>query len=307
MVPRPGGPAVKQGEGIQLHRVIGVVDVEDIMYDDKRVGFVYVRRNIYLPEWFIVFDMSPNWPDYKPEKDDGRKNNLYYMANIELFTQFSRYLRIAEPLKSKIIDAGFIQAPWILPYPFHNIICCIEEGNIDAANDELLNAFPLGRVKAVIDELDFLGEHVYKKATEEAYNAFRCGHFIAAICPILPIIEGIISKYLLGKIEKLPNSLKGWEGREGKIDIMKEKRSEAINGYFEKALLDVYVEFLEKSELLRHFDWGQEKINKLLPNRHMVLHGLFDEAVFTDINFIKILLILDALDYIVRSKFSFVS
>jgi hypothetical protein len=68
---------------------------------------------------------------------------------------------------------------------------------------------------------------------------------------------------------------------------------------FYRRIVESAIDFILGGPVLATFrKWG-DQINQAFPNRHVVEHGKYDESLYTEINSVKLFLLLDTLYQII--------
>lgn len=287
------GVEVEAGDPIYLHQIEHIADVNPPEADGNRVAFVYLHWTGYDVLYGMVFDFSPNHPDFDPSLSDfllGKEisKHLQYKFVEDAVIRAARQ----KELLSKI---GLWPVTSLLPYPISKILERIEAGETESARQLLLD-----HVSPEFVEESLLNTwyaihafRIRKPALEEALQCHENGQYHASIAVLIGHIEGVIVDWLLEVLpsnEVVPFKL---ESRLKKFETTLRKTPYLRQAY--QIALDATFEFLKEGALFQRFQNWNDTIDSSFAGRHPVQHGKYVRSIYTKENSIKLFLLLDSI------------
>lgn len=281
------GP-MKVGAPIYLHELRRFVMVHPPEVDATRVGFIFlyhrgggtysVAFNFSLdayPEGDADWDLGFRMAEYLNEIHRERVVRQFGVAGAERLSEF-----------------GLFMAPAIMPYPLSAIVVALNDGRSDVATSLLRDN--CGRTLWDVRSFSWWTSPLVSRrraAVGEALDAHYRHHFHTSIYTLYPTIVGIIGDFI---VQMDPgNSTVTSDYRKAELFVA---LAEPLlpNSYAWRAILSAPLQFLSKGPFFAKFtDWGQP-IDTRFPSRHVVAHGKYTDDLFTEMNSLKALLLLDA-------------
>lgn len=284
---------VEAGDPIYLHQIEHIADVNPPEVDGTRVAFVYLHWTGYDALYNIIFDFTPNHPDYDASESEftlGKAigNHLQYKLVEDAAVRAARQ----KALLSKI---GLWTVTSLLPFPISKIIESIEAGELEAARTLLVDhVTPEFIEESLLNtwyDIDAFG--IRRPALEEALKSHEIGLFHASIAILIGHIEGVIVDWLhdvLPPNEDVPFRL---ESRLKKFESTLRKTPYLRQAY--QIAMDSTFEFLKEGAIFQKFQNWYDAIDPSFAGRHAIQHGKYVKNIYTKENSVKLFLLLDTI------------
>jgi len=213
---------------------------------------------------------------------------LHHMSFVE------KILKWQDVYSKELEQIGLWAAPAITPYPLNKLIDAVRKDSGQEARTMLIehcnNNF--------IDKLTYnwwtVKEFAERKPVlVEAIDSHKRGQYRVAIHTLLPHVEGIITDWIYRNEPEKEHPFKQDSKTKEFFISIKEKldeRSLAI-------IIESTSKFILQGPVLESFTDWKSKIKNSFANRHVVGHGKYDDALFSEENSIKLMLLLDTLYY----------
>lgn len=289
------GLAVKEGQEIYRHDLQEIETVHPPEVDGRRVAFIYV----YKAEkgYSIVFDFSPNHLELEQPKPDEEwaLGRVIGESLQNLITE--QAVRTQDSTQALLRKVGLWAVPALLPYPLSLICVHVQKGDTAAAREVLVKHCTPDFLRSLLNKWWLVKPFAdRKKHLSDALDVHSGGKYSLSIHALLPQLEGIVSDWISTKVppEKIPFRQ---ESKTKKFrDLVLEKPPST---YTYQRIVESCIEFILAGPVLESFGSWLQKIDEAFPNRHVVEHGEYEEALFTQENSIKLFLILDTVFHII--------
>jgi len=293
------GTSFQKGQPVHIHEVESIKTVKLPTYDEKPVAFVYFFRESGN-DFRIFFDFTPNHPEEFIKKVGG--SNEYLCEELAKAMQaklIETAIRIQESFQPQLQKIGLWTAPALLPYPLSKIVFQLEKDDINGAKMTLLSHCTptflenLSKKWWTVKELE-----VRRSLIDNAINAHKEGKYMLSIPALLPQIEGIVTDWVHSQI---PENLIPW-----RIDSKTKKFRDIIlknaTQFSYNRIVNSTINFILGGPVLKTFKRWVDEIEKAFPSRHVVEHGKYDPALYTEENSVKLLLLIDTLYFIISQS-----
>ena len=284
---------VKAGDPIYLHQIEHIADVRPPEVDGKRVAFVFLHWTGYDPLYGMIFDFTPNHPDFDASKSEfplGKAigNHLNYKLTEDAALRSARQKELLSKIGLWIVTS-------LLPYPISKILERIEAGELDAARkllvDHVSSEFIEESLLRTWYEIDAF--NIRRPALEEALKSHDNGFYHASIAILIGHIEGVIVDWLLDVLPptedvpfRLESRLKKFESTLRKTPYLRQAFQIAMNSTFE---------FFQEGALFQRFQNWNDSIDPSFAGRHPIQHGKYEQRIYTKENSVKLFLLLDTI------------
>ncbi|MBE7552456.1 MAG: hypothetical protein HS126_15410 [Anaerolineales bacterium] len=135
-----------------------------------------------------------------------------------------------------------------------------------------------------------------KNLIQDALHAHKEGRYRLSIRALLPEIEGIITDWIY---TKLPEDQVPWRP-ESKAKKFRDLAFDTpMATYTYRRIIEAAIDFVTNGPVMEEFKRWFDAVNTSFPNRHAVVHGKYDETLYTEENSIKIFLLLDTIYHII--------
>lgn len=284
----------KKNDPVHIFQINEILDVKPPLVDEKRVAFVFLH--IVKGEWCIFFDFSPNHEDWKESNrwDLGKSIATSLQESLE-----EKTILVTTAANNLLNKIGLWSAPALISYPLSKIIKQLSENDTEGAIKTLREfCTPSLLEKLSTDWFDIEIFRKRKQIIQDALKGHRQGLYTLTIPSLLPHIEGLITDWI---ITKLPKEQIPW-----KQNSKTKKFHELVIGKTTPKTYSIIVNsainFILKGPVLSTFKNWVDDINSEFPNRHVVEHGKYDESLFTELNSIKLFLLIDTIHHIVAEN-----
>lgn len=284
-----------KGDPVRIHQINEIIEVKPPTVNDKRVGFVFLH--IVDGEWRIFFDFTPNHENLE-------NTNENWELGKEIAKSYQNYLEEQTILVSRAANKllqtiGLWAAPALISYPLSKIIQQLSKNEKENAVKTLIDF-------CTIDFLEKLSQKWFenihfterKKILEQAIVGHKQGLYTLTIPALLPLIEGIITDWAISKV---PEKDIPWrqESKTKKFqNIVLDKPSKITYN----VIVNSAINFIINGPVLSSFKRWLDDIQIAFPNRHVVEHGKFNEAMFSEENSIKLFLLVDTIFHIISEN-----
>jgi len=293
------GTAMQKGQPVHLYQVREVTAVKPPEMDGCRVPFVYLFHDGRA--YTIVFDFSPSSKEdvlTNETKEEWRFSKIIAESLQRVLVE--RAVQIDNSIQLILRKHGYWPAPALLPYPLTKIAKDLSEGNIESAGNLLRDHCTPDLIESLSSKWWSLPPIAARKALiEEALAAHRQGHYRVSIHALLPHVEGIITDWVYTKVPKIKVP---WS-QESKTKKLRDLvLTDPPSTLTYQKIVESTIDFIVEGPVLETFKNWLAQINQAFPNRHVVGHGRYDDALFTEDNSIKLFLLIDTIYYIVATK-----
>lgn len=289
---KPKGLAFKKDQKIYIHEIKTIESVELPSLDGKPMAFIYFYR-VGKNQFKILFDFSPNHPEgtitKTKEKDD------FFSKEIAKTLQdilIKKTIHVHDAVQNQLQKIGLWAVPSLLPYPLSKIIMLLTSDDVDKAKKTLLEYCDATFLEKIIDKWWNVKEfEIRRKLIEETHGAHVEGKYILSIHTLLPQIEGIITDWIYTQMppEMISKKIKSKTKKFRNIAL------EKITPFSYSRIIKSAIDFILDGPVLKNFNWLIGDIEEAFPNRHIVEHGKYDPALFTEENSLKLFLLLDTI------------
>jgi hypothetical protein len=282
------GIEMEVGKHILLHEFVKIGRVLPPSIEGQQVAFVYLFWDGFTYQCY--FDFTPNWSDYDPSAFDGSVIADFLQKSIvERVVQWSRQMEDA------LQTIGLWTVTCLLPYPLSKIVERVGEGKLDEAELVLTNHCNPVFIENLVETWKPIEVfNVRMPIFREAVWAHSNGKFHPSIYTLVPQIEGVITDWLY-PIVKPTIPVTEWKAktRIEQFEAEMDKVPQLLFSY-RNALASV-TEFLKHGQPLQSFKNWLDIIDPSFPSRHPLAHGKYVPEIFTEVNSIKLFLLLDTI------------
>lgn len=272
-----------------LHDVKDIKAVDRPLCNGLPTSFIYLTRT--MSGYSIIVDIIPD--GLTLEEEQARWDEEAAPLIIETLKNSISEVLISGFDHSKLKKIGLWLAPALVPYPLAKILKLLENDNSEAARNWLVqhctSAFLEERIR---DWYSISAYGTRRTLFEAALEAHREKKYQLSIHAIIPQVEGVISDFL----HSLPDSQAVPFWPVPKIIRFKDVLLAAMQrNYLYVESVKSSVEFMIEVMLQGFTKWFGPVHENQFPMRHAVVHGKYDDSVYSEENSIKLFLILDTL------------
>jgi hypothetical protein len=285
-------PDAKLGKGdlVYMHHVQKVDTVDPPTHEGKRVAFVYLWHR-GGGNYRILFDFSPNSPNYDPATHDWPHGQLVAESIQEMIEE--HVVKMYEPREKDLVRLGLWAARRIVPYPLSEIVRRVGDGDEAGALGYLNDFFTEERITEIVTS--WLTNPVFSSSWpvfESALSSIGHGNVIGAIYTLIPQIEGVISGWLFSVLPAEDVPFRPETKAKRFVDTL---RAAGPRLYATNRMIDALGSFLVEGPVQSVFKNWLATLDPSFPNRHAVSHGRFEQELFERTNLIKLILLLDSI------------
>jgi hypothetical protein len=292
------GKSFKKGQAIYIYDISSIEKVKLPTIDGKRVAFIFFIV-CELDAFKIIFDFSPNHPNFDPKNDEPIEREIAGLLQERLVEQSVNY---QESMQSQLSKIGLWTVPALLPHPLCSMVLKLEKNNITDAKLLLLKECTPNFFAQISSEWWKVKEiEIRRKLIEDALTAHKEGKYTLSISALLPQIEGIITDWIYSQTpENIPREIKPRSKKFKELVL----RKPTLSSY--KRIVNSTINFILSGPVFSPFkiQQGVNDIETAFPNRNVVAHGRFDNSLFTEENSLKLLLLIDTLYYVISKQTS---
>ena len=285
----------QENDPVHYFQINKILDVQPPKINNEQVAFIFLH--IVKGEWRIHFDFAPGHEGWsRSEGEWGMGKVIADSLQESLEEQTAADTVVTNKLLN---DVGLWCIPALIHYPLSKIIKQLSENNKNGAIKTLQKfcnaSFLENRIVSWFDNTIFVQR---KKLIQEAYTAHKQESYSLSISTLLPQVEGIITDWMQARI---PEADIPWR-QISKVRKLSDLVLKSPTVPPDNIIVISVVNFIENGPLFKTFKKWTESIDPAFPNRHVVGHGKYAESVFTELNSIKIFLLLDTLHYIISEN-----
>ncbi|MFH1061951.1 MAG: hypothetical protein V1747_03580 [Candidatus Omnitrophota bacterium] len=276
------------GTTLKLSELDPNPDVSFIIPPDSNgipCAYAFLNRVFLTPH--LVFDFSPNAPDFSEKKPADLKFK-YPIVQLLYERNFVKNIKPFEKMQ-KLKECNWPPSPDYYPEVFIEM----HNSNTDSPADTIQKKFNETYWNNKITfwkEASFFNNRI--SYIEKSIQAYLKEDYVASIYIICPQFEGIIRDYLYAKYG---NAIDGWEYKK-KIDKLQELVISRKLLLYPKKILDVIVSELKDGSFWSNISKITDPRSEV--NRHGILHGIFTNFECRELA-LKFLILMDALAFII--------
>lgn len=260
------------------------------LQNGSSASFAYLYHT--MSGYSILLDIIPH--EITPEQDTERWKLKVAPQIIEIIKDGISERIILSYNHEKLKQIGLWLAPALLPYPCSKILELLEKSKPDAARLCLLQYCTCALIEKMVREWFCVSVFNARRVLfEEVLWAHINGKYHLSIHALLPQIEGLISDFLHSipstKKPPFPPKPKIEKFRDTLLALVKEK---SLFGEGIKSSIDFMLEVLLKG----FANWLDPVHETLFPIRNAVMHGKYEDSLYTEENSAKLFLALDTLN-----------
>lgn len=283
-----GTPTV--GMNVNYYEIKDIHTVQRPLQNGDSASFAYLYHT--MSGYSILLDIIPH--EITPEQDAERWELEVAPQIIEIIKESISERIILSYSHEKLKQIGLWLAPALLPYPCSKILEFLEKSNPDAARLCLLQYCTPALIEKMVQEWFCVSVFDTRKVLfEEVFWAHNSGKYHLSIHALLPQIEGLISDFLhsVPGIKKPPSSPKPKleKFRDTLLALVREK---SLFGEGIKSSIDFMLEVLLKS----FANWFDPVHETPFPIRNAVMHGRYENSLYTEENSVKLFLAIDTIN-----------
>ncbi len=286
------------GDPVYIENIQEITAVQPPELDGTRVAFIYLFWN--GTSYQIAFDFTPNVRSELPEVayDDSWNLGSVLADSIQALV-LEKTIYIHDELRQLLSGFGLCAAPALLPYPLGEIAMRLREGSADEARRLLVSCCHCEFLAIMAARWWNVAEFAGRKTLiEDALWAHQEGKYSLSIHTLLPQVEGVITDWILSQVteDELPWSQ---ESKTKKFaDLVLSNRPTT---FVYRRITESAIDFINRGPFLETFRLWSATIEESFPNRHVVMHGRYEESLFTEENSIRLLLLLDTVCHIISA------
>jgi hypothetical protein len=287
-----------KGDPVLFSQVQYIEAVLPPMHNGVAVAFFFLFWNGIA--WTVLFDCSPNLPD-SPEPIDDEDEWTYSpsIANYLNAVLRERAIHNHDLVKLDIKAIALWPAPSLLPYPLSAICELCRVGRPDDARALLVDHCTSEFLTAMVARWDKVA--AFRDRSQLFHDALQAHidqRYTLSISALMPHLEGVVTDWIFTKIPP------------GEVPYRQESKTKKLRElieagtrrtYTDQRVAETVVEFILDGPVLQSFANWLSPVSTLFPNRHVIGHGKFDVALYTQENSVKVLLMLDTLYSVIAS------
>jgi hypothetical protein len=295
---KPGGiDGFTPGDPVYLDQLDRIETVEAPEVGGKRVAFLYL---FWAGQSYrLIFDFSPNHAKGEPPAKGEGDWDLGKHIGASLQAVITEHaVRLHDSVQQLLTRIGLWAAPALLPYPLTKIATLVRDGNTEAARKLLVNHCRPEFLKNTAKKWQSQPEFGARwKLVESALDAHAAGQYPLTIHALLPHLEGIITDWIHTKTADVP-----WK-QESKTKKFREVIAAGPpNTYTYQRVVGSVIDFILSGPVLGTFKGWFDSIDDSFANRNAVGHGKYDDALFSEENSVKLILLLDTVYHIISGQ-----
>ncbi len=290
---------MEKGDLLYINEIISIDKVWAPEVNGKRVAFVYLYPTGEPKTFEVLFDFTPNYPEEFPKS----KADQWLLEGAVLDSLrkilVENVIGIYQKFKDLLRSVGLWVIPALLPYPQSEITRMIENNDMNGAINLLKEYCNAEFIDGLVNKWWTSREFNHRKELiEQSLSAHKDRKFHLSIHALIPQLEGIITDWISTKVheKEVPWRL------ESKAKKFKDITLQGLPSTFTyNKIVESTIDFIYDGPVLKSFKKWNEEIDRSFPNRHVVGHGKYDDAIYTEENSIKLILLLDTVYYLISS------
>jgi hypothetical protein len=298
-VGEPG--SVNVGDLVYWDQVRRIKSVAAPLVDGAPVAFVYLFK--VTKGYQFIFDFSPNLPDEIAADLPPRNWDETFGPAIASTLQdglVERSVHLDEMVTAQLSALGLWPAPALVPFPFRDIVRRVAEGDTEGARRTLVTHCNPAFIASLSEAWWNAPEFAHRRTLlSEAVRAHSEGRFVLSIPALLPQLEGLITDWM---IRTSPNEALPFR-QEPKTKKFRETllKTEGKSFVFRR-VVEASLQFILEGPVLSSFQQWHDAISGVFPHRHVVEHGRHEDALYTEENSLKLILLLDSLHFMMAGR-----
>lgn len=292
LVQKPESIEMQVGDDIYLTQMQQVLTVEPPEVGGQRVAFVYLFWTGLA--WRAVFDFTPNWPEGPISEESLEQWELgKIIADAINARLLERAVQFHDAHQAGIRRIGLWAVPALLPYPLSAIAdACGRQDDLEAKRILVAHCTAEFLTNLVGSWSPLPAYEARHRLFAEALDAHTRGHHTLSINALVPQIEGVVTDWVHSQI---PATDVPWR-QESKTKKFAQLLTDGVKRTFaEQRVVESVMDFILDGPVLDAFKDWLAPVDEEFPNRHVVGHGKYDDALYTQENSIKAFLVLDTL------------
>ncbi len=293
----PTGNDFTSGAPVFLPQIERIETVERPTVDGRPVAFFYLYWNGLC--WQLIFDCTPNVPDYKYEPPKGPNWTLGEAIAESINIQLKELaVHMHDAHQTAIRSIGLWAAPALMPYPLSAIADECQKGNDSNGRTILVqhcNSDFLGQMTARWSEVRAFVDR--RALFAGSLMAHQNRQYALSVHTLVPQIEGVITDWVYSQIPPADVPFKQESKTKKFRDVV---RGGAPRTYTDHRIAESIVDFILNGPVLSIFPNWLTSVQDEFPNRHVIGHGKYVQTLFSEENSIKAFLVLDTLYHIMN-------
>lgn len=293
--------AVQAGDTPYLHQLTDFHSVILPQEDNERVAFIFLKHRIGN-KYDIVFDATPN-QEMSSEEQQAAEQKVQALI-IDIITQkladYTAEVFSGDATQKLLYQNGLWLIPRLMPYPLSEVVRVIETSHEKAT--EIIQSYcdEKGILKKMLN--DWWSMEIFKSRQtilEDCRFAHESGRYSLSIHTLMPQLEGIITDWIFTQI---PGDEVPWkqESKTKKFkDILVGKDPFSLSY---PMVVESAISFIMDGPVLATFKKWFDKIDDVFPNRNVIQHGRYEDSLYTEINSLRLFLLLDTIFYLIKDK-----
>jgi hypothetical protein len=293
--------AVNAGDTPYLHQLTEFYSVQLPEEDGKRIAFIFFKHRVNN-KYDIIFDATPNSLMSLEEREETEKqvHDLVLEFLKSGIADFAAQTFFRDDLQKILYENGLWLIPRLLPYPLSQAIHIIETSPETAIQVILDYCNQKNLLRQMLN--DWWSVELFnsrQKLIEDCCFAHENNRYSLSIHTLMPQVEGIITDWIYTQISKSEVPFRTESKTLKFMDTILEKDLFSLSY---PIVVESVMSFINKGPVLKTFkDWF-ETIDDVFPNRHALLHGKYENSLYTEINSLRLFLLLDSVFFLIKAK-----
>lgn len=293
--------AVEADAPAYLHQLAGFHSVVLPEENGERVAFIFLKHRIN-GEYDIIFDATPNWELTLEDRQEAEKEVQDSMITLitQSFADYAAEAFSCDKIQSQLYKEGLWLIPRLMPYPLSEVVRLIETSPKEAVETIQKYCYEKDLLEKMLE--DWRATDIFKSRQtilEECCFAHKNGKYSLSIHTLMPQLEGIITDWIF---TQLPSNEVPWnqKSKTTKFKDILLTRDPFSLSY--PIVIESVISFIVDGPVLSTFKKWFDTVDDVFPNRHILEHGRYEESLYTEINSLRLFLLLDTIYYLIKDK-----
>jgi len=293
--------AVQAGDIPYLHQLTNFESVVLPEENGERVAFIFVKHRIG-DKFDIIFDATPNLEMTSEERQAEEKQ--IQQDIIALITQnFADYAAQAfscDRTQNLLRKNGLWLVPRLMPYPLSEVVRLIENSPEKVIETIQKYCHEEDLLERMLE--DWWSVDIFKSRQtiiDDCKFAHKNSRYSLSIHTLMPQLEGLITDWIF---TQLPENDIPWK-QDSKIkkfkDIIISKDPFSLSY---PIVVESVISFIIDGPVLSTFKKWFDTVDNVFPNRNVVQHGKYEDSLYTEINSLRLFLLLDTIFYLIKDQ-----
>jgi hypothetical protein len=293
--------AVQAGDTPYLHQLTDFDSVVLPEESGERVAFIFLKHRVG-DKYDIIFDATPNQELALEERQAEEKQvqDLFITLITQNLTDYAAEVFSCNETQSMLYKNGLWLIPRLMPYPLSEVVRLIETSPKEAIATIQKYCYEKDLLEKMLE--DWQSVDIFKSRQtilEDCCFAHKNGKHSLSIHTLMPQLEGIITDWIF---TQLPDKEVPWkqESKTKKFkDILINKDPFSLSY---PIVVESAISFIVDGPVLSTFKKWFDTVDNVFPNRNVVQHGRYEESLYTEINSLRLFLLLDTIFYLIKDK-----